>query len=181
MPILMEKEEEGMLSPILAHGGVRFMWIKHNNLYRIPLSGGVGEMAPVWATESCCPQGWLAQASGGPPGTALSFGTPCCLRMTSVIEIQGARTGSLGREHPRGDLQEGQVSATGGGGWQAGGVRGTEAWAVRWGWDTEKERTSFPLCPDLRALCAQAHGEAWLSQFPSRRSDRPSRGFGQPP
>lgn len=39
MPILMEKEEEGMLSPILAHGGVRFMWIKHNNLYRIPLPG----------------------------------------------------------------------------------------------------------------------------------------------
>ncbi|EPY88436.1 AP-1 complex subunit mu-1 isoform 2 [Camelus ferus] len=39
MPILMEKEEEGMLSPILAHGGVRFMWIKHNNLYRIPLWG----------------------------------------------------------------------------------------------------------------------------------------------
>lgn len=35
MPILMEKEEEGTLSPILAHGGVRFMWIKHNNLYRI--------------------------------------------------------------------------------------------------------------------------------------------------
>ena len=43
MPILMEKEEEGMLSPILAHGGVRFMWIKHNNLYRIPLSGGGGD------------------------------------------------------------------------------------------------------------------------------------------
>ena len=83
------------------------------------------------ATEGCCPQGWLAQASGGPPGTALSSGTPCCLRMTSVPEIQGARTGSLGREHPRGDLQEGQVSATGGGGWQAGGVWGTEAWAVR--------------------------------------------------
>lgn len=39
MPILMEKEEEGMLSPILAHGGVRFMWIKHNNLYCIPLQG----------------------------------------------------------------------------------------------------------------------------------------------
>lgn len=44
MPILMEKEEEGMLSPILAHGGVRFMWIKHNNLYRIPMlqSRGLG-------------------------------------------------------------------------------------------------------------------------------------------
>ncbi len=35
MTLLMDKEEEGMLSPILAHGGVRFMWIKHNNLYRI--------------------------------------------------------------------------------------------------------------------------------------------------
>uniref|UniRef100_A0A8C7P2K6 AP-1 complex subunit mu-1 n=1 Tax=Oncorhynchus mykiss TaxID=8022 RepID=A0A8C7P2K6_ONCMY len=32
MPILMDREEEGNLSPILAHGGVRFMWIKHNNL-----------------------------------------------------------------------------------------------------------------------------------------------------
>ena len=44
MPILMEKEEEGMLSPILAHGGVRFMWIKHNNRYRIPVlrSRGLG-------------------------------------------------------------------------------------------------------------------------------------------
>lgn len=121
MPILMEKEEEGMLSPILAHGGVRFMWIKHNNLYRIPLSG-VG-MAPVWACahththtraiESCCPQGWLDQASRGPSGTALSSGAPCCLRMTSGIEVQGARTGCLGREHPSGDLQEGQVSALG--------------------------------------------------------------------
>ena len=29
MPILMDKEEEGNLSPILAHGGVRFLWIKH--------------------------------------------------------------------------------------------------------------------------------------------------------
>uniref|UniRef100_A0A8C2NSK7 MHD domain-containing protein n=1 Tax=Capra hircus TaxID=9925 RepID=A0A8C2NSK7_CAPHI len=38
MPILMEKEEEGMLSPILAHGGVRFMWIKHNNLYLVATS-----------------------------------------------------------------------------------------------------------------------------------------------
>lgn len=53
MPILMEKEEEGMLSPILAHGGVRFMWIKHNNLYRIPL-------APV-----CCPRA----AGICPPGS----------------------------------------------------------------------------------------------------------------
>uniref|UniRef100_A0A673CQ28 Adaptor related protein complex 1 subunit mu 1 n=1 Tax=Sphaeramia orbicularis TaxID=375764 RepID=A0A673CQ28_9TELE len=38
MPILMDKEEEGNLSPILAHGGVRFMWIKHNNLYLVATS-----------------------------------------------------------------------------------------------------------------------------------------------
>lgn len=49
MPILMEKEEEGVLSPILAHGGVRFMWIKHNNLYRIH-----------WGP------GWWALCVGGP-------------------------------------------------------------------------------------------------------------------
>lgn len=47
MPILMEKEEEGMLSPILAHGGVRFMWIKHNNLYCISLQELLGD--PLWA------------------------------------------------------------------------------------------------------------------------------------
>uniref|UniRef100_A0A673KS07 AP-1 complex subunit mu-1-like n=1 Tax=Sinocyclocheilus rhinocerous TaxID=307959 RepID=A0A673KS07_9TELE len=35
MTLLMDKEEEGTLSPILAHGGVRFMWIKHNNLYPV--------------------------------------------------------------------------------------------------------------------------------------------------
>uniref|UniRef100_A0A6Q2WPP7 AP-1 complex subunit mu-1 n=1 Tax=Esox lucius TaxID=8010 RepID=A0A6Q2WPP7_ESOLU len=38
MPILMDREEEGNLSPILAHGGVRFMWIKHNNLYLVATS-----------------------------------------------------------------------------------------------------------------------------------------------
>lgn len=56
MPILMEKEEEGMLSPILAHGGVRFMWIKHNNLYRIPFQGscwGTPLCAHTRAIESC--------------------------------------------------------------------------------------------------------------------------------
>lgn len=41
MTLLMDKEEEGTLSPILAHGGVRFMWIKHNNLYRILLTLGL--------------------------------------------------------------------------------------------------------------------------------------------
>ncbi|KAG9350690.1 hypothetical protein JZ751_024579 [Albula glossodonta] len=47
MPILMDKEEEGTLSPILAHGGVRFMWIKHNNLYRILSIALTNEMTEI--------------------------------------------------------------------------------------------------------------------------------------
>ena len=66
----------------------------------VSLCWGVGEMAPVWAcvcvcahmytrvTESCCPQGWLAQANGGPSGTALSSGAPCCLR----VSVTGPRS-----------------------------------------------------------------------------------------
>lgn len=61
MPILMEKEEEGMLSPILAHGGVRFMWIKHNNLYCIPL-------APVWVCRHL--PSWVGHSGVMRPGPA---------------------------------------------------------------------------------------------------------------
>lgn len=75
MPILMEKEEEGMLSPILAHGGVRFMWIKHNNLYRIPFRGsswGTPWHAHTCATESCqllppLAQSWLRHSGARRP------------------------------------------------------------------------------------------------------------------
>ncbi|KAH9366815.1 hypothetical protein HPB48_000778 [Haemaphysalis longicornis] len=35
MTLLMEKEEEGCVTPILRHADVAFMYIKHNNLYRI--------------------------------------------------------------------------------------------------------------------------------------------------
>lgn len=63
MPILMEKEEEGVLSPILAHGGVRFMWIKHNNLYRIPLQGSPQEV-------SCCHMQVQLRAASTCPGPA---------------------------------------------------------------------------------------------------------------
>lgn len=77
MPILMEKEEEGMLSPILAHGGVRFMWIKHNNLYCIPFwwsSWGTPLCAHTHVqprAASSCPA-WPRAGSGtaGPEGPA---------------------------------------------------------------------------------------------------------------
>ena len=35
MTLLMEKEEEGILTPILQHGSVNFIYIKYGNLYRI--------------------------------------------------------------------------------------------------------------------------------------------------
>lgn len=33
MPLMMEKEEEGCLSPILRNNEITFMWVKYNNLY----------------------------------------------------------------------------------------------------------------------------------------------------
>ncbi|XP_032419371.1 AP-1 complex subunit mu-2 [Xiphophorus hellerii] len=35
MNLLMQHEEEGLLSPVLSHGNVHFMWIKHSNLYLV--------------------------------------------------------------------------------------------------------------------------------------------------
>uniref|UniRef100_A0A8C9LBH0 Uncharacterized protein n=1 Tax=Pavo cristatus TaxID=9049 RepID=A0A8C9LBH0_PAVCR len=32
--LLLQREEEGILAPLLPHGHVHFLWIKHNNLYR---------------------------------------------------------------------------------------------------------------------------------------------------
>lgn len=33
MPLLMEKEEEGMVTPVLVHPEVTFVFIKHTNIY----------------------------------------------------------------------------------------------------------------------------------------------------
>ena len=33
--MLMDKEEEGCVTPILTHGETTFIYIKHNNLFRI--------------------------------------------------------------------------------------------------------------------------------------------------
>lgn len=35
MGVLLQREEEGTLTPVLTHGHVHFLWIKHANLYRI--------------------------------------------------------------------------------------------------------------------------------------------------
>lgn len=45
MPILMKKEEEAEMTPLVSHGRSHFLWIKHNNLYRIHHSVAVSESA----------------------------------------------------------------------------------------------------------------------------------------
>lgn len=35
LPLLMTQEEEGLTCPIMSHGNVHFLWIKHTNLYCI--------------------------------------------------------------------------------------------------------------------------------------------------
>lgn len=38
MPILMKREEEAEMTPMVSHGSSHFLWIKHSNLYCIHLS-----------------------------------------------------------------------------------------------------------------------------------------------
>lgn len=35
MPIMMKREEDAELTPLLSHGSTHFLYIKHNNLYCI--------------------------------------------------------------------------------------------------------------------------------------------------
>ncbi|XP_024601771.1 AP-1 complex subunit mu-2 [Neophocaena asiaeorientalis asiaeorientalis] len=35
MPLLMQREEEGALAPLMSHGRVHFLWIKYSNLYLV--------------------------------------------------------------------------------------------------------------------------------------------------
>uniref|UniRef100_A0A670JWP4 AP-1 complex subunit mu-2 n=1 Tax=Podarcis muralis TaxID=64176 RepID=A0A670JWP4_PODMU len=38
MPLLMQKEEESALTPLLSRGKVHFLWIKHSNIYLVALT-----------------------------------------------------------------------------------------------------------------------------------------------
>uniref|UniRef100_A0A8C4S8W5 Adaptor related protein complex 1 subunit mu 3 n=1 Tax=Erpetoichthys calabaricus TaxID=27687 RepID=A0A8C4S8W5_ERPCA len=49
MPILMQKEEEADVSPLLTHGKVNFMWIKHSNLYLVAITKKNANAALVFA------------------------------------------------------------------------------------------------------------------------------------
>ncbi|XP_040202361.1 AP-1 complex subunit mu-2 [Rana temporaria] len=38
MPLVVQREEEGNLTPLLVHGKIHFLWIKHSNLYLVALT-----------------------------------------------------------------------------------------------------------------------------------------------
>lgn len=49
MPLLMEKEEEGNVTPILLTGECTFAYIKHNNLYIVSITRMNANIALVFA------------------------------------------------------------------------------------------------------------------------------------
>ncbi|KAG0427431.1 hypothetical protein HPB47_025521 [Ixodes persulcatus] len=49
MTLLMEKEEEGCVTPIMRHADIAFMYIKHNNLYLVSTSKKNANVALIFA------------------------------------------------------------------------------------------------------------------------------------
>ncbi|XP_063787468.1 AP-1 complex subunit mu-2 [Pseudophryne corroboree] len=49
MPLLVQREEEGNLTPLLTHGKVHFLWIKHSNLYLVALTNKNANAALVYS------------------------------------------------------------------------------------------------------------------------------------
>jgi len=48
MPLVMDREEEGNISPIIQHGGVTFSFIKYNNLYLVSVTKKNANVAMVF-------------------------------------------------------------------------------------------------------------------------------------
>ncbi|XP_044138754.1 AP-1 complex subunit mu-2 isoform X2 [Bufo gargarizans] len=49
MPLIVQREEEGNLTPLLIHGKVHFLWIKHSNLYLVALTNKNANAALVYS------------------------------------------------------------------------------------------------------------------------------------
>ncbi|XP_067992766.1 LOW QUALITY PROTEIN: AP-1 complex subunit mu-2-like [Melanerpes formicivorus] len=47
--VVLQREEEGALSPLLSHAGVHFLWIKHSNLYLVATTRKNGNAALVYS------------------------------------------------------------------------------------------------------------------------------------
>ena len=54
MPQMMEREEEGNMTPIIQHGENTFIYIKYNNLYRILVWTPVPRQKPAAAARPFC-------------------------------------------------------------------------------------------------------------------------------
>jgi len=48
MPLVMDREEEGNISPIIQHGDVTFAFIKYNNLYLVSVTKKNANVAMVF-------------------------------------------------------------------------------------------------------------------------------------
>lgn len=57
MSLLMQQEEEGLLSPVMSHGTVHFMWIKHSNLYRILVLSFTSVIYSTFHSDVLCLKG----------------------------------------------------------------------------------------------------------------------------
>uniref|UniRef100_A0A0E9RAY0 AP complex mu/sigma subunit domain-containing protein n=1 Tax=Anguilla anguilla TaxID=7936 RepID=A0A0E9RAY0_ANGAN len=49
LPLMMQQEEEGLLCPVLTHGSVHFLWIKHSNLYLVATTNKNSNACLVYA------------------------------------------------------------------------------------------------------------------------------------
>uniref|UniRef100_A0A7N6AT18 MHD domain-containing protein n=1 Tax=Anabas testudineus TaxID=64144 RepID=A0A7N6AT18_ANATE len=49
MPILMKREEEADMTPLVSHGSAHFMWIKHSNLYLVAMTKKNANAALVYS------------------------------------------------------------------------------------------------------------------------------------
>jgi len=48
MPLVMDREEEGNITPIIQHGGVTFAFIKYNNLYLVSVTKKNANVAMIF-------------------------------------------------------------------------------------------------------------------------------------
>uniref|UniRef100_A0A7N8Y5H7 Adaptor related protein complex 1 subunit mu 3 n=1 Tax=Mastacembelus armatus TaxID=205130 RepID=A0A7N8Y5H7_9TELE len=49
MPILMKREEDAEMTPVVSHGSAHFMWIKHSNLYLVAITKKNANAALVYS------------------------------------------------------------------------------------------------------------------------------------
>lgn len=56
MPMVMDMEDEGQVSPIVQHGDIAFIYIKYNNLYMVASSKKNANIALVFSFLHKCVQ-----------------------------------------------------------------------------------------------------------------------------